>query len=147
MHQKNVWNASINVWKYVTSNNARVRGQRYTKDSVFWLAQMVCVMMLRFSPCFVGSNVISYYPTNWLTIHQLYTIISDTFPAPLSPLMMHDWFMFSLGPLLLLSLRRWNAASAIAKMWGSTALIFLLLKFSTWSYNHTDIDYNASLGS
>jgi len=55
------------------SNIACARGQGNTTDTVFWLAQMTCVMMLinKF-PHFVEPNVISGGPTNGLSIRQLF---------------------------------------------------------------------------
>jgi len=50
----------INAGKHCTSNVAWVHSQPCTKDSVFWLAQMVlCLMTLHYFPAFVGPNVIS----------------------------------------------------------------------------------------
>jgi len=54
------------------SNSASLCSQRYTKDSVFWLAKMMLyIMMLRNLPPFVEPNIISNAPTNRLSICQL----------------------------------------------------------------------------
>jgi len=64
--------APTNAGKHVTSNTAGARSQRYTKYSVIWLAKMALrLMMLRNFPPYVGPNVISYGPSNGLSIHQL----------------------------------------------------------------------------
>jgi hypothetical protein len=62
------------------------------------------------------------------------TDTAQTLPAPLSPLMIHDWLVLPSAPLLL-SLSFWNAASDIANMCGSTLLSFCPVYSSTCSCN------------
>jgi len=55
--------------KNVMSNIACARCQRYTNDSVFWLAQMtLCIVTSRNFPPFVEPNVKSDGPTSGLSI-------------------------------------------------------------------------------
>jgi len=67
--------ALTNVEKHVTSQVAFAHGQGYTKDSVFWLAQItLCIMMSsNFSP-FLGANFVSDALTNRLLIRQYYSL-------------------------------------------------------------------------
>jgi len=48
--------APTNVENHVTTNIACARSQRYTKDSVFWLAQMMWVIALRIFPPFMDQT-------------------------------------------------------------------------------------------
>jgi len=45
--------------------------QWYTIDSIFWWAQMMCVLTINNFPPFVKPNIISNGPTNWLLRRQL----------------------------------------------------------------------------
>ena len=51
------FNAPTNAGERVTSNIACACSQQYTKDSVFWFAQMMCVLTLRNCRPLVGPNV------------------------------------------------------------------------------------------
>lgn len=53
-------------------------------------------------------------------------LVVSVFPAPLSPLMMHDWFLRS-------SWRYVRAASAVANTWGGISIIFFPLYLATVS--------------
>jgi len=67
-----MYGASISVGKHATSNFACACSQRYTKDSVIWLAQMtLCVVMLCKFPPFVEPDVILDGLTNRLSICYL----------------------------------------------------------------------------
>jgi len=52
--------ALTNAGKSIMPNNACARCQQNTKDSVFWLAQiLLCIMTLSDIPHFIEPNVIS----------------------------------------------------------------------------------------
>jgi len=63
--------ALTNVGKHFTLNVACACSQWITKDSVFWLAQFMCIMTFHTLLPFIRPNVISCAPTNGLSICQL----------------------------------------------------------------------------
>jgi len=67
--------AQTSAGKHVSSNSACVRCKRYTKDAVFGLAQMTCIMTLHNFPLFFVPNIISDGPTIGLSIGQLKTAL------------------------------------------------------------------------
>jgi len=72
---QNTWNviwSSDKCGKACVVKHCMCQRQQNSRDSVFWLALiMLCVMTLHNFPPFVGPNVISDNPTNWMSIHQL----------------------------------------------------------------------------
>jgi len=71
-----------NMGKHVRPANACARSYWYTKDSVFWLAQMTLwhYNVGNFPP-FVRPNIISNGPTNGLWIRQLRDTINWPWPS------------------------------------------------------------------
>jgi len=77
---RNEVDAPTNVGKRVTSNIAKLTNaciQRYTIDSVFWLAQMMYAMTLCKFPPFVKHNIISDGLTNGWSICQWLYLASE----------------------------------------------------------------------